>query len=476
MNAPPFLSRKLPLLGHALEFRKDRFALIERGIREIGPAFSIRLGPQPAVVLSGAENQTLFFKETDKSLNMGKPYDFLREGIGNVAFVADHETYVNQRPTLYAPFTREKLTRYISIMQEVVQGWLDSLPESGRMNIVEESTNLVAQVAGYCFGGKEFMEEVGAEFWEKFEDIGKAMDPMLPAHWPLPKFKRRDRARKRLGEILTPILRKRRANPEKYDDVLQDIIMTPFKDGNLPGDEELLSLTLGIMFAGHETTAGQAAWTVIQVLQHPDYHAILEEEITEKFPYGSHFDAKSLVSLKKVRWAVDETTRMRPSADVLMRIADEPLQVGAYTIPKDWMVFIASENTGNMQEIFTNPKAYDPFRFSKDRSEHKPHKNCIAGFGGGIHKCAGMNFALNEMIIITTLLIQQFDLELETQNPAIDRDLGSSRPTPTWIRFKRKPVTEMVKPQVIEEAIAAGCPHMRKAMQTEMANVAPVQR
>lgn len=463
---PPFVSRSRPLVGHALEFRKDRFAFIERGIKEVGPAFSIKFGPKPAVILTGSEYQTLFFKETDKSLNMGKPYDFLRAGIGDVAFIANHETYVNQRPTLYAPFTREKLTRYIGVMQDVVQKWLDNLPDEGKFDIVEEVTQLVAQVAGYCFGGAEFMETVGEEFWENFAAIGKSMDPMFPPHWPLPKFRKRDKARARLEEILLPILNERRANPDKYADVLQDIILTPYKNGELANDQELLGLTLAIMFAGHETTAGQAAWNVIQVLQHPSYHQLLKNEIETHFPYGSRFDAKSMVALKKVRWAVDETTRMHPSADMVIRVADEDLEVGPYTVPKDWLVFISSGNTGRMEEIFPDANTYDPFRFSPERSEHKKFKNAIGGFGGGIHKCAGMNFALNEMIIITSLLLQQFDLTLETQNPVTIRDMGSARPETTWIRFKRKPITEMVKAEVIAEAVAAGCPHMQRAMAT----------
>lgn len=469
-KTPPVLSRSRLLLGHALEFRKERTDLFRRGYEEHGKVFTIKLGPKPAAVLVGPEFATLFFKETDKKLNMAKPYGFLRQAIGNVVFVADHQTYMNQRPTLYAPFTREKMLRYITVMQDTVQNWLDNLPDEGRMDISSEMNSLVQQVAGYCFGGKDFMDKVGKEFWEHFVVIGKSLDPMIPAKWPVPKFVRRDRARKKLAELLGPILAERRQNPEKYDDVLQDMINTPYKDGQPASDEDLLALTIGIMFAGHETTAGQAAWTLIQLLQNPTYLYLLRNELNEKFPLGSRMEAKTLIHLKMTKYAVDETTRMHPSADLVIRVTDEPLEVGDYVIPENWPVFLAVDIQGRMSEIFSNPNWYDPLRFSPERAEHKKEKNSIAGFGGGIHKCTGMNFANNEMQIITALLFQQFDLELESGNPAVVRDLGASRPGPAWVRFKRKPNTADTLNKIREEATAAGCPHFSKADKVEAAS------
>lgn len=62
----------------------------------------------------------------------------------------------------------------------------------------------------------------------------------------------------------------------------------------------------------------------------------------------------------------------------------------------------------------------------------------MIGFGGGMHKCAGMNFANNEMAMITAMLLQQFDLELVTRTPGVRHGLGANRPEPTLIRYRRK--------------------------------------
>ena len=79
----------------------------------------------------------------------------------------------------------------------------------------------------------------------------------------------------------------------------------------------------------------------------------------------------------------------------------------------------------------------DTVRYAPGREEDKQHRFALIGFGGGVHKCAGMNFANMEMTIITALLLQQFDLQLLTPNPTVEHGLGASRPTPTHSGCRR---------------------------------------
>lgn len=462
---PPLLSGGLPLLGHALQFARDRGKLFRRGYDSLGSIFSIRLGTKSAAVLIGPELQTQFFKETDQRLNMSLPHAFLKPIFGEIAFVADHATYLAQRPVLYAPFQREKMARYLEIMDATVQQWLAQLPDQGRLELTETMTELVKEIAGRAIMGDAFMASAGPDFWAQYNTLGKALDPMIPPHWPLPKFIRRDRARARMAATLRPILAERRAHPERFDDLLQDLMHTPKTDGSLATDEELLGLIIALLFAGHETTAGQAAWTIIQLLQHPDYRVQMQHQLDERFPVGSRIDAKSLVALPTLRNAIDETTRMHPSADIMIRVTDAPLEVGDYTIPAGWPVFLAAEVAQMLPEIFPDPERYDPARFSAEQNTHKAHKNAIIGFGGGMHKCPGMSFAQNEILAISAHMFQQFELSLETADVRTRRDLGANRPTTTWISYRRRPQSptpssSALSPETIAAAIAAGCPHM----------------
>ncbi|MCZ2114859.1 MAG: cytochrome P450 [Anaerolineae bacterium] len=443
LKTPPVLSGAKPGLGHLLEFGSNRAGLIMRGLAEHGQIFTVKLGPQNVAVLIGPEYHRTFFMETDKKLNMATPYKFLRAAFGEVLFIAGHDEYLRQRPFITQAFRREKMVHYIEVMGREVQKWLDSLGDEGEFEVVETMARMAQEVAGNALMGERFQREVGREFWDLYGDLEKGIDPVLPPNLPLPKFWRRDQARKKMITILEPILEERREHPEEYNDFLQDFVNSRYHDTGQPiEDEVLLNMMLGLMFAGHETTAGQAAWNIILLLQHPDYLALVREEIDRLAPRGTPIDGKVIHSLTHLNYAITEVERLRPSADMLLRDVDEEIEIGGYVIPAGWKVQVSSEIAHRLPEFFDEPDYYDPLRFSPERAEDKADRFALIGFGGGTHKCIGMNFANTEINVITTLLLQQFDLELETPKPSVKRGTGANRPTPTIIRYRRRKLVE----------------------------------
>jgi len=92
-----------------------------------------------------------------------------------------------------------------------------------------------------------------------------------------------------------------------------------------------------------------------------------------------------------------------------------------------------------LPEIFSRPEVYDPDRFGPERQEQKVHPHSLAGFGGGRHKCLGMNFAYFEMKVIFSLLLKRYHLELVDPDPQSDPKANTSRPVrPCWVRYRRR--------------------------------------
>ncbi|MCB0141802.1 MAG: hypothetical protein KDE50_17995, partial [Caldilineaceae bacterium] len=96
-QSPPMLSGALPFLGHALAFQRDRLGIFQRGYAEHGAIFAIKLVQQPVAVLIGPEFSQIFYTETDKALNISKPYRFLKAMFGDSLFLGPHEEYLKQR-------------------------------------------------------------------------------------------------------------------------------------------------------------------------------------------------------------------------------------------------------------------------------------------------------------------------------------------------------------------------------------------
>ncbi|MDX2138649.1 MAG: cytochrome P450 [Chloroflexota bacterium] len=432
-RTPPLVSGGFPVIGHTFEFARDRDALFRRGFEEHGNVFSFQLMGKPFAVVTGAANNKLFYGETDKALNMDEAYDFLRATFGDILFVAGQERYQNERPLLQTLFRHDKMARYVNAMRAEVQRWLDSLGDSGEVNISAAMLPLTQMVAGHAFIGANFRDELPDSFWADYQSLSAAIDPLLPPNLPLPKFFRRDRARARMRSVFAQLIARRREHPEQYDDLITLIQTTPLKDGTFMKDEDITTLFIGLLFAGHETTAGQAGWTIIQLLQHPDYLRLVQDEIAAHVT--PDMDPRGLSKLEHIYWAIDETTRMYPSADIQMRMVKAPLTVESYQVEPGWGMVVNAANSHFQADVYTQPEQYDPLRYTRGEGGGAFE---IVGFGGGMHKCTGMNFAKNEMAVITMLLFQQFDLELVTTDIHIQRGVGANRPSAAWVKYRRK--------------------------------------
>lgn len=468
---PSFISKKLPIIGHTLEFAKDHVALMQRGYKEKGAIFAFSLAGKNAVAVIGPEYHKAYFDATDKQLRMDKAYSFVRAITGEVAFLGSVETYMQHRPIVYEAFKYHKSLKYIPIMQKVIDDCLDKLGEEGELELSEYAIYLTRQVAGYTFLGDKFQAEWGEAFWALYDDLSASLDVVLPPNLPLPKFRRRDKAREKMKAILKPIIAERRANPIEYADFMQDFIQTPMDDGHYADDDTILNLIIAFMFASHDTTSGQLAWSIIQLLQNPSYLKVVQAEIVEKFPEGTPLEMSNLVSFEHIYWAIEETARMCPTADILMRFVEEDWEVGAYTIPKGWMAFVSAKVAHFLPEIHENATKYDPYRFSSDRKEDKTCPYQQIGFGGGVHKCAGMSFAKNEMAAIIAHLFRNFDVELLTPTPTIIRTKGTPRPSDTFIRYKRKEKEVINETKASQNqdaaAVSKGCPYAHKMQELE---------
>lgn len=434
-SAPPVVSGALPVVGHIPAFMRDRGKLFQRGYEEHGQVFSLKL-PNPVAVVAGSDLNRWFYGETDRTLNISKPYEFLKAAVGEVLFTASKELYEEQRPLLKVIFSNERMAGYVAAMNAEVEHWLATLGDEGEVEISGAMSRLTQYVAGRAFLGDSFREQLGEDFWAAYGDIGKSLDPVLPHHWPLPKFRRRDRAKARIREILAPLCDARRRNPDAYDDVIGILANTPLPDGRTLSLDAIVSLWTGLLFAGHETTAGQAAWSIILPLQHPEVRARLEEEVAA-VDTSAPLGPKELRSLTYTYRVIDETTRVRPSADLQMRAVEEPVEIHGFQIPAGWRVMVTSAVSHRLESHFQDPERFDPDRFSPERGEGKD-AYAIVGFGGGRHKCTGMNFAKNEMAIILAKFFGRYELELLTKDPHIVTGLGANRPSPTRIRYRRR--------------------------------------
>jgi sterol 14-demethylase len=426
-----------PLVGHALQFLRDPVTLFRQGLQQKGRIFSFRLGNKNAVALLGPEHHRFFFEQTDKLLSIREAYPFfIKLFHERLYFFAEPEEYKQQRAVILPCFQGKKMANYVGVMARETIAFMDRLGAAGEFDLTPMLGPLVMNVAAAAFLGDDFRHRLGEEFFETFRAFSGGMEVVLPLWLPLPHLLRSQRAKVKVHRMLGELIAERRRNPRGPEDFLQTLVNARYADGTPIPDILIINLILVLVWAGHETTAGHVSWGLVDLLRHPNYLQSVIAEQDGILQGSADLDLDKVHRLKRMEWALKETERLNPVAFVLMRLAAEDFELSGHRVRKGSMVFVAPTIAHRLPDVFRSPDVYDPVRFGPDRAEDKVPYSLI-GFGGGTHRCAGVNFAYQEMKVILTLLLQRYELELVDTNPQPVRGASTKWPeSPCRVRYR----------------------------------------
>lgn len=165
------------------------------------------------------------------------------------------------------------------------------------------------------------------------------------------------------------------------DDMLTALIQAE-DEGDTLSDEELVSQTLLLYIAGHETTVNLIAGGALALLRNPGQLASLRENPAI------------------IPGAVEELLRYDSPVQLGRRITVEPVTVGGTEIPPGELV-IVSLASANRDERFWGPGAAE---LRVDRENARQH----VSFGAGPHHCLGAYLARMEAAVAFERLLARF--------------------------------------------------------------------
>lgn len=435
---PPTL-RGLPLLGNLLAYRKDHVDVFRRGYRELGPIFTMRLGTQRAVALIGPEHHRFFFEQVDNVLSLPEVYRFVIPMFGRVLNAAELPERRRHLAILRDALRGKKLKTYVELMAAETSAWLDMLGDEGEFELWEALQSLSMRIAASTLMGAEIRARI-EEFVPLYEDLAGGMDFVLPPNLPLPRFRRRDRARRDLFELIQPMIAERQRNPEKYPDFLCTLAHATEADGRTLEAETIVGLSLLTLFTAYIATAAQSAWSLILLLQHPHYlNLVLRELKTVLGDDPRTLSVEALDGLERLGRALKESERLRPVFSHYARYNARSYEHGGFHVPRGYLTMICPAVAHRLPEVFSDPDRFDPERFAPDRAEDRRTPHGLIGFGGGFYRCPGMMFGTNEMKVSLSLLLGRYSLELVDPDPRPNYDIGIVRPAPPCrIRYRRR--------------------------------------
>jgi cytochrome P450 len=176
----------------------------------------------------------------------------------------------------------------------------------------------------------------------------------------------------------TRLVRLRRDQPG--DDLISALVRSG-EDGDQLDEDELISMVITILNAGHETTAQLIANGTFALLTHPDQLALLRND-------------PSLLP-----GAVEEMLRYWGPAEIAApRFTTGPVDIAGVTVPAGEVIQILWGAAHRDQCTFAAPDRFDVTR------RENPH----LGFGHGAHFCLGAALARAEGEVVFAALLRRF--------------------------------------------------------------------
>lgn len=416
---PPQLSGGLPYLGHALEFARNPVELLQRGRNQFGEVFSFLLLGKQVTVLTGPEANEAYFKASEEQLSAKEAYQFMIPIFGKgIAYDVSTELMGEQLSFVFPALREEAMENYALLMLEEAEAYFANWGESGEVDLLSAMNELTIFIASRCLIGQEFRQSVTTEFSQLYHDLegGINLLAFYFPHLPLPSFQRRDRARIRMGKLISPIIAHRRKQGIEREDFLQALMNGRYSDGSRLSDDNITGLLLTLLFAGQQTSAVLAAWTGILLLQHPHYLPEILEEQQDIFGNSLEISLEKLSRLVRLDRCIREAVRMRPPLIMLMRTILQNFEYKGYVMPVGGLAMVSAAVSHHIPEVFHAPDCYNPERFAPGREEHRKNRYTMIGFGGGKHRCIGEAFAYQQVKVIWSVLLRKFDFKLVQNN------------------------------------------------------------
>jgi sterol 14-demethylase len=443
---PPRVSGGAHEHGHLEEFRTDPIALMRRVREECGDVGQFELAGRHVVLLTGAEANEFFFRAADEDLDQAAAYPFMKPIFGEgVVFDASPE---RRKEMLHNSALRgDQMRGHAATIEKEVDRMLAGWGDEGEIDLLDFFAELTIYTSSACLIGTKFREELDSRFAHLYHNLERGTDALayVDPYMPIESFRIRDESRAALVELVQEIMDGRIANPpaDKEDRDLLDVLVSVKKEDGTPhfSASEVTGIFISMMFAGHHTTSGTAAWSVIELLRHPEVLSGVVKELDELYADGQEVSFHALRQIPQLEAVLKETLRLHPPLIILMRVAQGEFEVCGNRIEPGDHVAATPAISNRLPEDFPNPDSFDPGRYIDPNQEDLVNRWTWIPFGAGRHRCVGAAFALMQLKAIFSVLLRDWEFEMAQPSESYRNDHSKmvvQLQQPCRVRYRRR--------------------------------------
>lgn len=437
----------LPVVGNSFEMALNSRELFAKmnSFGDYGDIVRIWIGPQPYVLISGAEAVEVVLSSS-RFIEKSFDYSFLHPWLGTGLLTSSGQKWRSRRKLLTPAFHFKILEDFVDVFnnegQKLVkklQKKADGKPFNSFPYITKCTLDIICETAmGTSINAQD--DEGENAYIDAIYKIGYMTQQRVANAWQHSSFlywlsgyaKQRDSLVKILHEFSLKTIRERRrlfqeriktTEKEKEEDpagskkkrlAFLDLLLEYSQNDNmnLP-DEDIREEVDTFMFEGHDTTTAAINWALFLLGLHPEIQAKVHDELDSVFGnLDRPVTTEDLRELKYLENCIKESLRIFPSVPFFGRETMEEMVIGNFVIPANTPVTIMTYRLHRDPKYFQNPEIFNPDRFLPENSKGR-HPFAYVPFSAGPRNCIGQKFAMMEEKIVLSHILRNFRVESE---------------------------------------------------------------
>jgi cytochrome P450 len=423
-----------PLVGLALEVRRDPLGTMQRVGREYGDIVRLPVAMQDRILLNHPDyiQQVLViqhakFHKSELTKQVTEPL------LGQGLLISEGEFWRRQRRLSQPAFHRSRINEYATAMIEIAEAHMREWRDGDQRDLAAEMMALTLDVAVRTLFGTSLAvepEKVGhaMTFLMRYQ-IRRQRSPLrIPETWPTPRNRRATREREFIDSLVYRMIEDRQAqhSSNHRNDLLSLLMDSMDEDGSQMTRRQLRDEAMTLFLAGHETTAQMLAWTWYLLSENSSAEERLHQELRDVLS-GRPPEAADFGKLPYLQAVMNESLRLYPPAYIIARTSIEPCEIAGYQFPVGATMLMSQWSMHRDPRYYEDADSFRPERWTGGLANRLP-PGAYFPFGDGPRRCIGQGFALLEAAIVIGILAQHFRFRLVPGHPVIPEPLVTLRP------------------------------------------------
>ncbi|SEL75092.1 cytochrome P450 [Haloferax larsenii] len=399
-----------PLLGHTVGFAAEPFQFVADMLANHGVDSTVGLdllGIGRLYILAHPDHFERAFVTEPDAISKGNEFD---AAFRDAIIAVEGEEWRKQRNELDPFFHWDRVTEYAPVMRDQVERRLDEWPDEGTVSAEGEMKNLTLDVIFATILGRELELDGDERMRTAADGLNGRFAPqswVLPSWVPTPSRRRFDKSEQILREEVRKLVET--ADRESLTARLADALGTEYPKTV----ESMENQLVGMIFAGHETTALALTFALYALATNPEPYERAVEEVSRVVGDGP-VSTEALENLPVLERIIKETLRLYPPVHTLPRETTRPFSVGDRTIPAETDIHLSIIRVQRDERWYDDPDEFRPERWEKERDRLR---YAYVPFGAGPRSCLGRAFALTEAKIVLASVLRDFHLDWDRDEP-----------------------------------------------------------